>query len=52
MNEAHHAHSFSVAVAALVAVTAASPAAPIRLTGTVGPGFTISLKRDRQGPGR
>ena len=36
---------FSVAVAALVAVTAASSAAPIRLNGTVGPGFTITLKR-------
>lgn len=35
----------SVAVAALVAVTAASSAAPIRLNGTVGPGFTITLKR-------
>ena len=37
--------ALSVAVAALVAVTAASSAAPIRLNGTVGPGFTITLKR-------
>ena len=30
---------------ALVASTAAAPAAPAKLTGTVGPGFTISLKK-------
>jgi plastocyanin len=38
--------TFLAAVAvALVAVTAASPMAPPKLTGTVGPGFTITLKR-------
>ena len=30
---------------ALVGSTAAAPAAPVKLTGTVGPGFTISLKK-------
>jgi Copper binding proteins, plastocyanin/azurin family len=35
----------AVAAAALVAATAASPAALPRLIGTVGPGFTITLKR-------
>jgi copper binding plastocyanin/azurin family protein len=30
---------------ALVATSAATPMAPPKLTGTVGPGFTISLKR-------
>jgi plastocyanin len=30
---------------ALVATTTAAPAAPVKLTGTVGPGFTISLKK-------
>jgi plastocyanin len=38
-----------VAVAAvaltLAATTAAAPAAPVKLTGTVGPGFTISLTK-------
>jgi plastocyanin len=29
----------------LAATTAAAPAAPVKLTGTVGPGFTISLKK-------
>lgn len=33
------------AVAAMIAATAASPLPPPKLTGTVGPGFTISLKR-------
>jgi plastocyanin len=30
---------------ALVASTGAAPAAPAKLTGTVGPGFTITLKK-------
>jgi hypothetical protein len=34
-----------VATVALVAIPAASPMAVPKLTGTVGPGFTISLKR-------
>jgi hypothetical protein len=34
-----------VAVAAMIAATAASPLPPPKLVGTVGPGFTISLKR-------
>ena len=33
------------AVMALASTAAASPMAPVKLTGTVGPGFTISLKR-------
>jgi len=33
------------AVAALIAATSASPLPPPKLVGTVGPGFTISLKR-------
>ena len=39
------AATFPVAVAALVAAAAATPMAPPKLTGTVGSGFTISLKR-------
>jgi hypothetical protein len=34
-----------VATVALATAAAATPMAPPRLTGTVGPGFTISLKR-------
>jgi len=39
------ATTLPVAVAALIAASAASPLAPPKLVGTVGPGFTISLKR-------
>jgi hypothetical protein len=35
----------AAAAVALVATSAATPLAPPKLTGTVGPGFTISLKR-------
>ena len=33
------------ALVALVVTPAATPMAPVKLTGTVGPGFTITLKR-------
>jgi plastocyanin len=35
----------TAAAVALVATPAATPVSPPKLTGTVGPGFTISLKR-------
>lgn len=35
----------AAATVALVATSAATPMAPPKVTGTVGPGFTISLKR-------
>ena len=39
-------HALIIAAAvALVVTSAATPMAPVKLTGTVGPGFTISLKQ-------